>query len=328
MAKGEVVGAINFGYGDPPEDREKLQKLADTYQINYDDLVREAHAYETRPPYIIELAKNRLHATARLIGSMIEAKQAEEEIRTLNKELEQRVAERTTQLETVNKELESFAYSVSHDFRAPLRALDGFSASLQAKYYEHLDDEGRHYLNRIRNAAIYMSNLVDYLLALSRVTRSEFKKQQVDLSKLASEVVAQLQEAEPQREAKFKISPGLHVFGDAALLQSALQNLLENAWKFSSKEAQAEIEVGRTTVEGEAVFFVRDNGAGFDMAYADKIFGAFQRLHGAEEFPGTGIGLAMVQRVINRHGGKIWAESEVGKGTTFYFTIGLGNDGK
>jgi len=154
-----------------------------------------------------------------------------------------------------------------------------------------------------------MSNLVDDLLDLSRITRREFTKQQVNLSKLASEVITLLQETEP------------HAHGDATLLQSALQNLLENAWKFSSKEAQAEIELGRTTVEGEKVFFVRDNGVGFNMAYAKNLFGAFQRLHGVNEFSGTGIGLATVQRIINRHGGRIWAESEVGKGATFYFTL-------
>jgi light-regulated signal transduction histidine kinase (bacteriophytochrome) len=173
-----------------------------------------------------------------------------------------------------------------------------------------------------------MSNLVDDLLALSRITRRDFKQQQVDLSKLAAEIFVALQEAEPQREARFKIAPDLQVSGDAALLQAALQNLLENAWKFSSQEKQAKIEVGRTTLEGEQVYFVRDNGVGFNMAYAKNLFGAFQRLHKVGEFPGTGIGLTTVQRIINRHGGRIWAESEVGKGATFYFTLGLGNSGK
>jgi PAS domain S-box-containing protein len=321
IANGEVVGAINFGYGDPPEDREKLQELADTYQVNYEDLVREAHAYETRPPYIIEMAKNRLHATARLIGSMIEKKQAEEEIRTLNKELEQRVKERTINLEALNKELASFAYSISHDFRAPLRALDAFSANLNDKYGDQLDEQGRHFLNRIRNNALYMSDLIDDLLKLSRITRAEVNPQEVDISRLAGERIQLLQEAEPERRIEVKIAAGLSAQGDRALLHAALQNLLENAWKFSAKEEQAEIEVGHTTIDGEEVFFVRDNGVGFNMAYADKLFGTFQRLHGADEFPGTGIGLATVQRIINRHGGKIWAESEVGEGATFFFTL-------
>lgn len=325
MANEEVVGVINFGYGDPPDDREKLQKLADTYQINYDDLVRETRAYETRPLYIIEMAKNRLHATARIIGSMIEKKLAEAEIHKLNEELEQRVAERTIQLEAVNKELQTFAYSISHDLRVPLRALDGFSANLQAKYDDQLDDQGRHYLNRIRKAALYMGELIDDLLNLSRLTRTEFKMQQVDLSKLSDEIFELLQEAEPQRKAKITICPGLYVRGDAGLLRAAMENLLGNAWKFSSREVQAIIEVNRKTVDGEEIFFIRDNGVGFNMAYADKLFGAFQRLHGANEFPGTGIGLATVQRVINRHGGKVWAESEVGKGATFYFTLGIEN---
>jgi PAS domain S-box-containing protein len=255
------------------------------------------------------------------VRDISDLKKIEKELRSFNVELEEKVKERTTQLEAVNKELESFAYSVSHDLRAPLRALDGFSASLLTKYDEHLDDEGRHYLDRIRNATISMSNLIDDLLKLSRVTRTALKSQPVDLSKLASEIVNHLQEAEPQRKAVIKITPGLHACGDAGLLQVALENLIGNAWKFSSKEAQAEIEVGRTTMEGEAAFFIRDNGVGFNMAYADKLFGAFQRLHKTSEFPGTGVGLATVQRVINRHGGKVWAESEMGKGATFFFTL-------
>ena len=259
-----------------------------------------------------------------VVGSardITDQKQAEAEILRLNEELEERVMERTTQLEAVNKELESFAYSVSHDFRAPLRALDGFSASLIEKYSDQLDEQGLHYLNRIRNAAIYMSNLVDDLLKLSRVTRTEIKNEWTDLSQLAIETLRAMQENEPDRKTEISVIPGLSAKGDPHLLQVLLNNLLGNAWKFSSQEKQAKIEVSRTVINGENVFFVRDNGVGFNMAYSDKLFGAFQRLHGVNEFPGTGIGLATVQRIINRHGGRIWAESEVGKGATFYFTL-------
>jgi PAS domain S-box-containing protein len=248
-------------------------------------------------------------------------KLAEEEIRTLNEELEQRVKKRTVELEALNKELASFAYSISHDLRAPLRALDAFSANLNENYGDRLDEQGRHYLSRIRNAALYMSDLINDLLKLSRITRAEVNPQEVDISRLAEERIQLLQEIEPERRVEVKITAVMPARGDRALLHAALQNLLENAWKFSSKEAQAKIEVGRTIIDGEEVFFVRDNGVGFNMAYADKLFGTFQRLHGVDEFPGTGIGLATVQRIINRHGGKIWAESEVGKGATFYFTL-------
>jgi light-regulated signal transduction histidine kinase (bacteriophytochrome) len=174
----------------------------------------------------------------------------------------------------------------------------------------------------VRHGFALFSDLIDDLLNLSRVTRTELKKQQVDLSKLAAETIAALLEAEPQRKARIKISPGLSAWGDAALLRVVMENLLGNAWKFSTKAKETRIEVGRNVIEGEEVFFIRDNGAGFDMIYADKLFKPFQRLHGVEEFPGTGVGLATVQRVINRHGGKIWAEGNVGKGATFYFTLG------
>jgi PAS domain S-box-containing protein len=255
------------------------------------------------------------------IQDISEQKNAEAEIKKLNEQLEERIKERTAELEAVNKELESFAYSVSHDFRAPLRALDGFSESLINNYADLLDDQGRHYLDRIHKAALYMSELIDDLLKLSRVTRTALKKEQVDLGRVAGSILAALQETEGERKVEISIAENLIVTGDPHLLHLVIKNLLDNAWKFTSTEAQVKIVVGRKTVDDEEVFFIRDNGVGFNMAYSNKLFGAFQRLHRTDEFPGTGIGLATVQRIISRHGGRIWAESEVGKGAIFYFTL-------
>lgn len=255
------------------------------------------------------------------ISDITDRKMAEAEVRALSEDLEQRVKERTAEYEAVNKELESFAYSVSHDLRAPLRALDGFSGYLLEHYAEQFDQKGQHYLKRIRKAALYMSELIDDLLRLSRVTRSEFNKKEVDLSKWAVESLKALHEAEPDRKVEVKVAPNLKSKGDPHLLRPALENLLGNAWKFSKCEGTAVIEVGANNTAGDKVFFVSDNGVGFDMQYADKLFGPFQRLHGTDQFPGTGIGLATVQRIINRHGGRIWAESEEGRGATFYFVL-------
>lgn len=229
---------------------------------------------------------------------------------------------RATALETANRELDAFSYSVSHDLRAPLRAIDGFSRILEQEYGERLDDRGRDYLGRIRKAAQHMAALIDDLLKLSRVTRTELQLETVDLSGLAAEVLAGLQRRDPQRAVRCIIEPGMEVRGDPRLLRVVLDNLLENAWKFTAPRAEAVLEFGVREEGGEAVFFLRDNGVGFDMAYANKLFGAFQRLHDARDFPGTGIGLATVQRVIHKHGGRVWAEADSDRGATFYFTLG------
>jgi PAS domain S-box-containing protein len=235
----------------------------------------------------------------------------------LNEELERRVAERTTQLEMANKELESFAYSVSHDLRAPLRAIDGFSQALEEDYASLLDAQAMNYLERVRSAARRMGDLIDALLKLARVARQPITPVAVDLSAAAQSFVADLQSIEPARTVRFAIAPGLRATGEPLLLRAVLENLIGNAWKFTRRKPQALIEFGRNGEE----FFIRDNGAGFDMAYANKLFGAFQRLHTADEYEGTGIGLATVARVVHRHGGKIRAEGTVGAGATFWFTL-------
>jgi signal transduction histidine kinase len=241
--------------------------------------------------------------------------------RRLNDELEQRVKDRTVQLEASNRELEAFCYSVSHDLRAPLRGIDGWSLALLEDYRDKLDEKGRQQLERVRADTQRMGQLIDDLLLLSRVTRGPIEHSPVDLTALAQEVAARLQEVEPERRVEFAAQPGLTAQGDARLLEIVLSNLLGNAWKFSGGRPLAQVEFGRTEVDSRPAFFVRDNGVGFDMNYAQKLFGAFQRMHKASEFPGTGIGLATVQRVIQRHGGRVWAEARVDRGATFYFTL-------
>lgn len=230
--------------------------------------------------------------------------------------------ERSNQeLAALNKEIEAFSYSVSHDLRAPLRTMDGFSLALLEDYGDKLDDEARDYLRRIRAASQRMGRLIDELLGLSRVTRTELAVRAVDLSAIARDIAASLAQQQPDRAVQWQIDEGLTVHADKSLTQIAMQNLLENAWKFTAKTSEPVIRVGRTQQNGEAACFVADNGVGFDMTYADRLFGAFQRLHHESEFTGTGIGLAIVQRIVRRHEGKIWAESQPGRGATFFFTF-------
>jgi light-regulated signal transduction histidine kinase (bacteriophytochrome) len=262
---------------------------------------------------------------AKLQAEIVERQQAEQRATELNKGLQQAIVE----LKSVNRELETFSYSVSHDLRAPLRSIDGFSQALIEDCIEQLDPTGHDYLRRIRTATQRMGQLIDDLLTLSRVIRSDMHREAIDLSKLASHNCTVLQQSDPERQVEFKIQPGVIAQGDSRLLQVVLENLFNNAWKFTAKKTHATIEFGTMASQNGAgedaevipTYFVRDNGVGFDMAYMSKLFSPFQRLHSVSEFPGNGIGLATVQRIVHRHGGQLWAEGELGEGATFYFTL-------
>jgi PAS domain S-box-containing protein len=263
--------------------------------------------------------QNIIYAAGR---DITERKEAEAALRQLAEELEARFAARTADLSAANEELEAFAYSVSHDLRAPLRGIDGFSQAVLEEYSESLDETGRDYLVRLRSASQRMGNLIDDMLSLSRVSRVDLSKEQVDLSAIATSLAVELQDREPDREVEFVIHDGVTALGDLRFLSIVLENLLANAFKFTSKCATARIEFGRELVDGENAYFVRDDGVGFDMTYADQLFVPFQRLHTDTEFPGSGIGLATTRRIVGRHGGHVWAHGEVDHGATVYFTLG------
>jgi PAS domain S-box-containing protein len=315
-----------------PQDRAKLDRALQNlltfgneipYHVEYDI----QHSGESTPRTIQSIAElvydeqNQPVKVSGTIQDITERKKIEEEVLHLNDELEQRVRERTSQLEIANRDLESFAYSVSHDLRAPLRSLIGFSQVLLEDYASDLDETGRDYLQRIKNSSQHMSHLIDDILKLSRVSRSEMKVETIDLSILAYTIASELRTSQPDRQIRFDIAPNLFTRADGSLIRIALTNLFNNAWKFTSKKEHAAVAFGSELLDGQTVYFVRDNGAGFNMNYADKLFVPFQRLHTISEFEGTGIGLAIVQRIVQRHSGSIWAEANVDQGATFYFTL-------
>jgi light-regulated signal transduction histidine kinase (bacteriophytochrome) len=308
-----------------PSDRVETERRAAAFS----NLARRLSAIRTpndAAAIVVETDLQTLQDLADHCGGALDRIRAEADLRTRNQELEQRIQERTAQLEAINKELEAFSYSISHDLRAPLRSIRGFAEVLLERYAPQLDERGQEFLKRVCQSSHHMDRLIEDLLKLSRVGRAEMQSQPVDLSAIAKSIAADLRKTEPDRQAELVIAPGLRTCGDERLLRITLENLLRNAWKFTSKKSDARIEFG-TVLEPQPAFFVKDNGAGFDMAYASRLFGVFQRLHSATEFPGTGVGLATVQRVVNRHGGRAWATGAVNDGATFYFTLPPCKDG-
>ncbi|BBA70996.1 ATP-binding protein [Geobacter sulfurreducens] len=268
-------------------------------------------------------ARDELETIASSFNAMAQRLRASEETLTaLNAELEERVLQRTADLEAMNRELESFSYSVSHDLRAPLRHLEGFSEALLEDYADHLDENGRHCLERINGASRRLSQMIDAMLELSRLSRSDLQRERIDLGVMARDILDELHGAEPERRVSVKISDAMEAEGDARLVRVVMENLVGNAWKYSRTRQEAAIEIGTRQDGATTIYYVRDNGVGFDMAYADRLFAPFQRLHREDEFEGTGVGLATVQRIVHRHGGRLWAEAAPDNGATFFFTLG------
>ncbi|WP_176736703.1 CHASE domain-containing protein [Oligoflexus tunisiensis] len=302
--RGDVMGGLLFAHEEPDKFSESDETLVAGIAVQASIAIDNAALFQK--------AENELN----------KRRAAEENLRTLNEELEARVRDRTAQLQAANHELEAFAYSVSHDLRAPLRGIDGFTTILEKHYAASLDEQGQHYLKRVKDAAGRMSHLIDDMLNLTRLTRQEMQRTPMNLTALAQSVARFLMESEAHRQVEFRIQEGMHVVADPVLMRAVLENLMGNAWKFTSQRVTgAWIEVGCELKDGQPVYHVKDNGAGFDMEYAEKLFRPFQRLHSTQEFPGSGIGLASVQRIIHRHGGKVWAEGHVNQGAAFYFTL-------
>ena len=314
-------------FSDVIASKDNFKKLQEEAYIRYEDLpLRTVDGRQVDVEFISNLYyADNIKVIQCNIRDISERKRIELALRTSRELLDRRSAE----LEIANKELEAFAYSVSHDLRAPLRTMDGFSLALLEDYGDTLNITAKDYLVRIRAASQHMAQLIDDMLKFSHITRVEMKHDTVDLSSLAMSIMKELQKPQPNRLVRLKIADGLIVEGDTNLLRVLLDNLLGNAWKYTGRHPSAEIEVGSMAENGKTVYFVRDDGAGFDMAYADKLFSPFSRLHTIDEFPGTGIGLATSQRIVIRHGGSIWARGVVEKGATIYFTLnGIGVKGE
>ncbi|OAN44085.1 hypothetical protein A6A04_09130 [Paramagnetospirillum marisnigri] len=314
VAIASYLSRFNLSQSDP-------LRLSRSRPSREDELDRMVGAFNQMSSGLREVYQQLHEVNAELEEDIAARRKAEEEVTRLNSELEQRVRQRTAELEASNKELDAFTYSVSHDLRAPLRRIEGFGQILADEYSTKLDERFSHYLQRIRAGSRDMSEMIDSFLKLSRSTRSELTVEDIDLSDMAAKVVARLREKDPQRSVSVEIAPGLRNRGDRRLMDAVLENLIGNAWKYSRHNKAAAISFGCETSEGRVVYVVRDNGAGFDMNYLDRLFMPFCRLHRPEEFEGTGIGLATVLRILARHGGRIWAEGAIGKGAVFRFTL-------